>query len=374
MRTFSFFFLFCAAVVHPQDRTVTFVSDPESCQVYIYGSLRGTTPFTTTISDTTDHHKVSIRIAKPGFVRQVSVLSLSDLSDTISTVLRRYASLKITSVPESASVFIDSVFYGKTPFFVDTLNPRMLLVTVVKQYHAFFAEYLSCEAGSVRTFSTTLQPLHSPIAFKPNSTGTSFFIDGNKIADPQQPIDVQYGGHVLYARDPSTGATAEKIVVIEGQSPRVFAASLNEFSYGKMLRGIVIPSLNQFEDRSGVKAQIIMSSAIASVLFYSYAEYQYQSSDKAFRDAQHEYSHLANSIPLATAARSRMEEKHDKLNSAVSTVNVARILPIAVWGLNAVDVVLNHSIINIIEELSGNTSLRLGVSDGRVTAGITIPF
>lgn len=374
MRSLSIFFFTLTTILFPQDRTVTFVSNPERCQVYINGSLRGITPYTATIADTTDHHLVALRFEREGYLRKSFKSLIEDLCDTVNITLHRTAALSVTTVPSDASVFIDSVFYGRTPFHVDTLNGRTMLVTVVKKYHSVFSEQITLESGSDRTISTTLEQLRSSLLFNANISGITFSIDGQPVEDPHQLSDVPFGSHILTANDPATGNTAEQIVVIETKDPKVLRARLNEFSLGKITRGILIPSLNQFEDKKSVKAQVIASAAIASLLFYSYSEFNYRSAEKEFKSAQDEYSHRSNSIPLASDARARMEEKHDELTSALSTLNIARFLPLAVWGLNAIDVVLHHSVVNIIEDVSKSTSFRFDASDRQWSAEITIPL
>jgi hypothetical protein len=361
--------LFAVCFAQAQTRApFIIVSEPDSSAVYSNGIFRGTTPLA--LSDT--HSVIRLSIRRSGFLPFDSSISRETMqTDSVRTTLSPASVLQITSSPTNAVVYIDSVRYGRTPIVIDTVLPRTVQLTVVKDHHRTYSEFIVLEQGTTVTRTLTLEPLVTTAVIMGSSSQSIVVLDNKPVPyQDGERMTVMFGGHLLEVRDTVTGLKASHVFLVSSKAPLLFNARMNYFSPFKTAMGILAPGYNQRLDEQIDKSNIIAGTAIAGGAFMAYALYRHSSALSEFHQAQKEYS-LSGNANLADRNRRRMKEEHDHLRSATSLYNFAQAFLAIVWSVNAADVILNHRNDCSIEQSTGRISAG---TDPRTMNGVLLTY
>ncbi|MBP6672620.1 MAG: PEGA domain-containing protein [Bacteroidetes bacterium] len=352
MKQFLWYLCLITAQLHGQEKQLTFLSVPESCIVSMNNVFAGTTPFRTEIPDSISSGPVEIRFSKAGYVPQTRIYP--SLRDTISAQLSAAASLRITTTPESASVFIGDVLYGKSPLTIDTLTARPISVTIVKQRYFPYKIDLTLIEQQQILLSPILQNFSTNLSVSTNLPTAEIFLDGTLIgAGNVESVDVSIGGHYLTVRDPESGVNTERSFVVNSIGSKALRADMRFFSYTKLIYGIAIPGSAQLMDGSYLKGIAFLGTGVLSIVNYMKSRSQHSDKQYVYDDAQKKYSITTNE-KVAAPARAKMIAAHNDLDQATKELNKWALINAVIWTLNGLDVFFFHSKDDTITELTGN--------------------
>ncbi|MFZ4620169.1 MAG: PEGA domain-containing protein [Bacteroidota bacterium] len=344
--------LFCAAaLLYGQQKRPLFISVPEGCSVTINNILFGTTPFQRAIPDSILSGPIEIKFSKAGYVPRTN--KYSSLTDTISEQLIAAASLKITTVPESASVFIGGVLYGRSPLTIDTITARPISVTIVKQrYYPYKIDLTLIEHRQI-VLSPTLEKFSTDLSVTTNLPAAEIFLDGKLIGTGSiESVDANVGGHSIAVRDPESGARIERSFSVNSFGSKELRADMRFFSYTKLTYGIIIPGSAQLMDGSALKGLAFLGAGVMSIVNYTKLSSQQSDKQSLFDDAQKRYNIITNEKFIAPA-RAQLIAAHDALDQSTKKLNTASLISAVIWTLNGLDVYFFHSKDDSITELTG---------------------
>lgn len=145
----------------------TFVSDPEGAKVFINNNYIGTTPCEI---DTINPGSYSVILEKKGYKKDTSNQVLPDntslrvfvqLEEITSEItehkdkLEKCGTLEVSSQPSGATVLLDSVIMGNTPFKSDSVDTGTYTIYVTKPKYLSFKERIIID----NKYPTTLNVL-----------------------------------------------------------------------------------------------------------------------------------------------------------------------------------------------------------------------
>lgn len=133
-------FLFLFVGVYCEASTLIVSSVPDSAKVYINKVYQGKAPLT--ITDMKIGSKYDVLVEMPGYESysdSIVFTTSEEQKKNIVLKVRTEGSLSITSVPEGAMVYIDSVYQGKTPLSIEgfKLNRKYELLLELIGYKAY---------------------------------------------------------------------------------------------------------------------------------------------------------------------------------------------------------------------------------------------
>lgn len=364
MKTLIFLSVFYLQLMFGQINTLIVVTEPESCRIFLNNRFRGISPLLLPESLLTDINVIHIQ--KQGFVPQVKQFEKKSVpEDAMLIRLTAAAQLTISSKPEGAAVFIDSMLYGLTPLTIDTLLPRTISLILSKRQFLHYKIAVTVIEKQNIILSPTLQPISAYINISSNMDYSELFIDGKKIGNGSvDSVNLGMGGHRLTVYDPQTGATSEERFILNTSETKKFHATMRYFSFFKITYGIAVPGLSQLVDGSFVKSVLLLGSAAYSVSYYQKSKTNYEDAFSKFTTAQDQYL-TAPTESSAEIRRNALLQRNDELKKATTTINVAMFLPFIVWAINTIDVVYSHSLSDKIIDITENQAIQLKTSSDR---------
>ncbi len=182
----------------PQVAMLTVNTAPSGASVYLDGILRGRTPLT--ISTNPGTH--SVKISLSGYKTMVITVNLRSgerrsLSYTLQRVTQ-YGTLKVSSNPQGAKVYVDGTYRGITPLSISSLRAGTHEVKVIKSGYQTWKENVYVAPNDIARIYATLVP--NPVGTVTVNTvpsGASVYLDG--ILRGQSPVTftVSPGTHTL---------------------------------------------------------------------------------------------------------------------------------------------------------------------------------
>lgn len=313
---------------------------PAGAYVSVDGVSEGTTPIHVTLCA----GKHLAILTKPGKVPSVDTLEI--LPNTTITVDDSLFPVPVTSIasnPEGASVFVDSVFVGRTPL-------DSLLIPV--GYHHFSLRMpgyrernvsFFLEPGFNQTMSTQLVPDYGFISVKVSPPDTRVSVDGGyPVTDDWGPTGIPLGWHTMVASHPGYQDTKVMRFYVTPGCYEKFKAGLNSFSPDAALYSAVIPGLGQILDGSYLKGSVEMAAMSGALyfLFDSMTHRVSRQSDFIRADAAYE---SASTESQAVIARANLTIAATNLTSARNAVTAGFIAAGAVYVLTLADALIFNS-------------------------------
>ena len=158
---------------------------PEGARVFINGNQSGISPYSAALD--AGIHKV--RVEREGFNPQEMRLKVeSGKTRTITLRLdTRPGSLRISSDPSGADVFIDDKKFGATPLFVEAIHPGNYQIRLVHPGHDDLLKIVSVAPAREEKVHYTLDPSTGSASFKIRPAGVSYLVD-NKFMGKVQGV------------------------------------------------------------------------------------------------------------------------------------------------------------------------------------------
>lgn len=350
-------------------------SRPPGATVEVDGKMEGSTPLTLSLPP----GKHVAVLQKSGRVPSVDTLLVKPGSRvSVSDSLFPASVASITSVPEGASVFIDSAFVGRTPLYKLSIPVGWHHVSLqMPEYRERNASFF-VEPGFSQNMSTHLIPRFGFISVAVSPPDSRVSIDGGyphtgRISDRE----ISVGWHsmtVSHAGFPTAGP--RHFYVGPGYSEK-FNAGLNYFSPKAALYSAVVPGLGQFLDGSRVKGSIefaAMTGAL-SFMFNSLDHRATRNSDFILADAAYEN---ASTESQAIMARADLEVAASNLTRARDLADAGIIAAGAVYVLTIADALIfnsaNHDISITSDTQLSEKQINVFRTDTNIEVGVNFRF
>ena len=371
MRRFLFLLLLhCGATA--QQRTIFFGTEPVGAHIIIHGVDRGITPLAFVCRDSLDCTPFDALIRKSGSVpRSVTV---TDRSDTVFCALTPAATLIVYSVPDTAAVFINGALFGRTPAHIDTIPAGVVSVTTVKKFFQPNTMQLTLSPSETTTVSPILVRQEMSVSITANDPTAQIMLDDTPVGTGRaDSVTVLMARHRWTVTDPVSGASAHLSFIASPSSPKRFHAELRQFSWAKTVSGILFPGTAQATDGvwySGIP--LIVSSAGAAA--YAISTSMSADKDRSAYDAALKAYESARYATTIVTARTVLASSHDALEHKARQNTLAFIGCAVLWGVNAVDVLLNHTMSDEIMVIAATEHPILSQPSRSFALQFSIPF
>ena len=202
----------------PSFGTLSIDSNPRGAQAYVDGQFVGYTPVR--FGTRSGTHEVEVR--QDGYETFRTSVNLAGgqitpVNATLSQV-QRNGTVRFTSQPEGAQVFVDGQYIGVTPTAQNTFAEGTYQVRFSRSGYQDATSSFTVRAGANQTVNADLRPMAGTLVVRANLAGALVFINGNQVGT------IPSGSGVLTIRDLPAGS--HELVVI---SPN-FRTHVSDFS------------------------------------------------------------------------------------------------------------------------------------------------
>lgn len=184
--------------------TLRIDSNPTGANLSIDGEPRGHTPF----NDRIEQGPHKIRVAKDGFAvfEQIATVNREKPTAVTATLQVLPGSLKVTSKPTGAIVYIGNKQYGNTPAEIKELQPGQYKVSVEKTGHDRTTSDVTIRPGQRLEIDLNMDSNTGGIDLVANPPGVSVYIDGRLAGSTEAETGGQPGfSKVFSVRNLSAG-------------------------------------------------------------------------------------------------------------------------------------------------------------------------
>ena len=159
--------------------TLALVSDPDAAEIEIDGQAYGLTPFRDFIEQ--GQHKV--RLTKNGYkpYEKVVTVNRDELTEIEARMETLPGSLAIESVPSGASLFINGIDYGVTPYKRDVIEAGDYSIRLAMDGYDTLEQTITIHPGEPMSRSFTLDSNLGSIVLSVNPPGVNVYLDGKFI-------------------------------------------------------------------------------------------------------------------------------------------------------------------------------------------------
>jgi len=159
--------------------TLSLESDPEAAEIEIDGQAYGTTPF----RDFLEQGQHKVRFTKDGYKPYETIVNVNrDETTTVDARLETLpGSLAIDSEPTGATLFINGVDYGVTPYSRDSIEAGDYTVRLSKDGYDTLEQTVTVHPGEPMNRSFTLASNLGSIVLSVNPPGLNVYLDGKFI-------------------------------------------------------------------------------------------------------------------------------------------------------------------------------------------------
>lgn len=197
-------------------------STPESASVFLDGQLIGTTPIQLNGIEVGEH---SLKLQLPGFKgwdERISIRSRQQLGINAELEVQPGV-LRVTSVPEGASVFISGTEIGTTPITTYELPAGKYGLEIRKDGHHPIVLSAEIEAGNFSEYEKELVPMTGFLDIESNIAGAMVKIkkDGKVILTDQIPVrnlELPFGRYYIEISEDGYQTVLNKTVTISNES------------------------------------------------------------------------------------------------------------------------------------------------------------
>ncbi len=159
--------------------TLSLVSDPTAAEVEIDGQAYGSTPF----RDFVEQGQHKIRLTKNGYkpYEKVVTVNRDELTEVEANMETLPGSLAIDSEPTGASLFINGIDYGVTPYKRDVIEAGDYTIRLTMDGHDPLEQTITVHPGEPMSRTFTLDSNLGVIILSVNPPGVNIYLDGKFI-------------------------------------------------------------------------------------------------------------------------------------------------------------------------------------------------
>jgi hypothetical protein len=132
-------------------------------------------------------------------------------------------SIRVTSIPSGASLFLDGIAKGVTPLTLSSLEPGTYSILLEKEGYADYKKDVSVSAGRSTTLSARLVPLYGSLQIKSSPSNATVLLDGAPAgATPLVIGDLTPGEHTVSISKTGYQPPNRTATVVAGQQKLLF--------------------------------------------------------------------------------------------------------------------------------------------------------
>ncbi len=183
-----------SATLTPKFGYLTVYSTPTNAGVYVDGDYVGKTPLKGYNLSTGTH---TVKLVKDGYEDYVKTVTINpgETTKVEATLTEAKGTLKITSDPSEASVYIDGDYEGTTPLTL-SLSPGTHSIKLSKSDYEDYTTSVTLNPGESKTISATLTPTFGYLSVDSSPSGAKVYIDGSYVGDtPLKDYKLSTGEH-----------------------------------------------------------------------------------------------------------------------------------------------------------------------------------
>ncbi len=329
-------------------------SAPVGADVLLDGKMAGRTPIRLTRIPAGAH---TLTISKSGFCDFTDTISFQAHESVLRDVqLDSACGLKITSTPDSAGIYIDNIFFGKSPARISNLRPGWREIKVTRRDYAIWQDRVFLAPGSLVAVNANMKSKFAILDVEVYSQDVDLFLDGTRIGTGSiNDYMIPSGWHEISAAKVPVGDTVrEKFFVGAGERSRM-EAQFAVPSRRAFFASLLVPGLGQMIDGASKEGLVLMGGFAASCIFSIAAKANYNDKTQELNHARERYS-AARTEDEAKIAGDALSSKYDEARSAYRVFSVGIGSAIVVYAYSLVDAFFNHSTRNIISPISLNVT------------------
>jgi len=358
---------FCAPVLHARPAgTVTGSADtntvgglavtttPREADVFVDGRMMGRTPV---LLPRIPAGIRQLRLTKAGFC---------DFSDTVTilegvTASRRVemdsaCGLVVNTVPDSAAVYVENVFIGRSPLRLSNEHGGWKTVKVMKLNKAPWEDHIFLAPGTTVTVNATLKSKFGTLTVDVFSNDVDVLIDGRTASQGSLTDFMIPGGmHDIGARNADSSAIVTETAYISPGETVHFQARFGKPTMAPFLWSMALPGLGQAVNGSPGKGLIFLGGFAAACVFTATMNSRYQGELGQYNAAVDQYR-KATTEDAAKGAGDNLASQYQRLNSPYRLRTAGIVLAGAVYVFSLVDAFLNHSTVNTMTQTASRST------------------
>jgi serine/threonine protein kinase len=174
-------------------------TEPVGASVYEGESLLGVTPLKLTKEEigVGDH---ILEVSMPGYADEVYAFSLrhGEKIDLVLPLTQSFGSLRLSSEPPGAKVFLENIYRGDTPFTIHRLHEGIHAVTMSYPGYISSQDTIGLKTGSADSVHSVLIPIPATLFITSVPESAHVFID-SLIMETRTPVEtaLQPGSHQI---------------------------------------------------------------------------------------------------------------------------------------------------------------------------------
>ncbi len=354
--------------------SISISSQPGEADVYLDNGMVGRTPLSLARFPA-GHH--TLQVTKDGycdFNDSLDVVAGSEVTRTVR--LDSACGFVVRSIPDSAAVYVQDLYIGKTPLTINIRKPGWATIKISKRDYALYQKNVLLEPGRTANIDAQLSARFGTFTLDSYANDMAVSIDGTQYdgaALHEQMLPA--GNHdIVIHRPGSTDSIAQSIFLSIGEQSR-WGVHFGRFTMKHCFQSMLLPGLGQMTDGALLKGVVMMAAFAASTAFAVLESNDYTAKVDDFNNAYNNYRRLTNE-DAAKQARDALIDKHSSLNTSFKLRSAGIIAASSIYIFSVVDALLFHTRENVLEPLSSeelgliHSSLVLSPSGGQCTLTI----
>lgn len=181
---------------------IQITSKPKNANIFIDGEPRGRTPFKGAIEEGT--HKIRFELQGYTPQEQIVVVKRGQTTRTKVDMAILPGTLKVTSTPSGARLYIAGKHYGNTPRTIKNLSPGVYMVRVEKGGFDHTERKVTVMANQTTPVNLPLSTNMGGIDLVVNPPGVTIYLDGKKVG-VSEPGETPKMSKVFHMRKLTSG-------------------------------------------------------------------------------------------------------------------------------------------------------------------------
>lgn len=315
-------------------------SDPSNASVFIDDSLCGKTPLR--INGFRKHRYEIKLIDESGRQWKINTAAAFRHPNSIYALIgKNHGLLKISTVPDSASIFINNIYQGKTPsgHLEVPLGYSRIRITRdgYKDYEGDI--FIDRESAQLFDYSFNLKSIYSRLDISALPPESDIFID-NKLVNKGNVVELLSGEHNI--ETVRNGRVVDKdFSVLSDTLYKVFL-SKERFTFRPLFTSMFLPGIGQFSSGAKIKGIGIFAGTMGLAAASYIASSDYTQKADIYNKRRADYL-AANDELAAILTKKAADEAENQKNKALNNKRLLLGLFAAAYLYNIADVLLFHS-------------------------------
>jgi hypothetical protein len=284
---------------------------------------------------------------------------LEHLSMTKDVQLDSSCGLNIVSTPDSAGVYVDNIYVGKSPLRVANLRPGWKSLKLTKQNWAVWEDRVFTAPGNVVAVTAKMRSKFATLTLEVFSPEVEVTIDGKPVGSGSL-VDfmIPSGWHDIGAVKREKSERVNETIYIQPGETAKWQARFAVPSKRAFWYSLLLPGLGQILDRSSAEGFSLLGGFVATCVAGYAMNVTYNDRLGEYNDAVDQYR-LAKSESAAKIAGDALEEKRQSLNTPYKLRSVAIGVAGAIYVYSLAEAFFNHATENQITPVAQNSGARI---------------